>query len=198
MKGSLFTILVLFGICMLQYANGQTFQANIQGPHTIKITGHTNVNSFTLNYTGKISAKRQISFGKTENNKTPISGDNKVILAVDKFSSPNQIITNDFKKMLQAEKHPHISIELVQLIKEPGKNTRNFVMAILSIAGVQRLEILPVTVIQKPDNLYTFTSHHKISLKNYKLQPPKKLMGMINIKDEVYIDLGMTIKYAKN
>lgn len=70
-------------------------------------------------------------------------------------------------------------------------------MAAITRGNTKRLEILPVKIIKKNSNTYTFTSTHKVSLKNYNLEPPKKMMGMVNVNDAVTIELALNVKYRK-
>lgn len=177
--------------------NAQSYDVTIVGSSLIKIHGSSNVNKFMLSYTKGISSKRQITLGKIENNRRMITGSNKIALDVGAFTSSHKMITSDFKKMLQQDKFPHINIELSRLIVDPANPSTPSVMAILTIAGARRLEILPVVIVSKPNNLMQFSSLHKISLKNYNLSPPKRVMGMVSVSDEVFIEMTVMAQYKK-
>ena len=168
------------------------------GAGLIKIHGSSNVNRFTLSYTRPVSGQRQVALGKIENNRRMITGSNKINLEVGAFTSSNKMITNDFKKMLQQDKYPVINIELTRLIINPADPSTPHVMAVLTIAGKKRLEVLPVVMVTRPNNQIQLSAMHRISLKNYNLEPPKKVMGMVSVSDEVFIEITLIAQYQAN
>ncbi len=186
---------VLFAFFTKAYA--QSYDVNIIGPALIKIHGSSNVNKFMLSYTQDVARQRKLTLGNIENNRQAISGSNRIALEVDAFSSSHNMITTDFKKMLQMEKYPVINIEISRLIINPSNPTSPFVMAVLTLAGTKRIEILPVMIVKRPNNQMQLSSMHRVSLKNYNLSPPKKLMGMVNVSDEVFIEITLIAQYQK-
>lgn len=177
--------------------SAQSYDVTIVGSSLIKLHGSSNVNKFMLSYTKSISGKRQITIGKVENNRRMITGSNKISLEVGAFTSAHKMITSDFKKMLQQEKYPQINIELSRMIVNPANPSTPSIMAVLTIAGTRRLEILPVVIVSKPNNVMQLSSLHKISLKNYNLTPPKRVMGMVNVSDEVFIEMTVLAQYKQ-
>lgn len=186
---------VLFAFFTKAYA--QSYDVKITGPALIKIHGSSNVNKFMLSYTKDVARQRKLTLGKIENNRQAISGSNKIALEVDAFNSSHKMITSDFKKMLQQEKYPVINIELSRLIINPSNPSAPFVMAVLTLAGTKRIEVLPVVVVKRSNNQIQLSSMHRVSLKNYNLNPPKKLMGMVSVSDEVFIEITLIAQYQK-
>ncbi|MFV0605595.1 MAG: YceI family protein [Niabella sp.] len=186
----------IFFITILHIVNtniiGQNYEIVLAVPNTVRIKGTSNISNFTLDYQNSLSEKKGIVLGKFQNNKASISGANNIVLNVKSFTSSNKLITGDFYKMLQADKYPNITIEMVQFIKNPDNKTNPYIMAIITIAGVKRLEILPINIKEKNNGQLLVSCLHKISLKNYKLTAPKKMMGMITVNDIVYINIETT------
>lgn len=178
-------------------ASAQSYDVNIIGPALIKIHGSSNVNKFMLSYTKDVARQRKLTLGNIENNRQAIAGSNRIALEVDAFSSSHKMITTDFKKMLQMGKYPVINIEISRLIINPSNPTSPFVMAVLTLAGTKRIEVLPVMIVKRPNNQMQLSSMHRVSLKNYNLSPPKKLMGMVNVNDEVFIEITLIAQYQK-
>lgn len=193
----IFYILSFVLVAFFTKAYGQSYDVNIIGPALIKIHGSSNVNKFMLSYTKDVARQRKLTLGKIENNRQAISGSNKIALEVDAFNSSHKMITSDFKKMLQQEKYPVINIELSRLIINPSNPSAPFVMAVLTLAGTKRIEVLPVVVVKRSNNQIQLSSMHRVSLKNYNLNPPKKLMGMVSVSDEVFIEITLIAQYQK-
>lgn len=186
----IFTMLVLFtGV------SAQSYDVNIVGPALIKIHGSSNINKFMLSYTRDIVRQRKLTLAKVESNRQTISGSNKIALEVGAFTSSHKMITSDFYKMLQKDKYPFINIEISRLIINPSNPLTPNVMAVITLAGSKRIEILPVVIVKKPNNQIQLSSLHKLSLKNYNLSPPKKLMGMVSVSDEVFIEITLIAQY---
>ena len=193
----LYTGSLLFLLVITQGLYAQNYEVTIVGPGNVKINGSSNINHFSLVYKKPVAGKRTITFSAVENNRIPLKGDTRIALEVYSFSSSQNMITRDFKKMLKSDIYPFINIELSRIIQNRDNPSRANVMAILTIANTKRLEVLPVRITMVNSNTYTLVSSHKISLKNYNLEPPKKVMGMVSVNDVVSIDLSLTVQYKK-
>ena len=175
----------------------QIYEVMITGPGVVKINGSSNVNNFSLNYQKAISGKRRVELGPNQNNKISLTGDTKIALEVNAFSSSHGMITRDFKKMLKSDQFPNINIELSRIIVNKDTPAKNYAIAIITLANTKRLEVLPVNIVRRGTNVFSLNSKHKISLKNYNLEPPKKMIGMISVNDAVVIDITLNAQYKK-
>lgn len=173
-----------------------SYEVSIVQPGTFKIKGSSNVNNFSLEYKKPVIGKKLVSFGDDINNRISLKGDTQISLDINGFSSSQSFILRDFKKMIKSDNYPTIDINLARFIKSDNPN-KIYAMAIISIANTKRLEIMPVVINKTNEDTYNFKSSYKISLKNYNLDPPQKMMGMIAVNDDVSIDLTLTVRFKK-
>lgn len=106
-------------------------------------------------------------------------------------------INKDMYNSLQADKYPFIDIELqsVQFSRELIQNTWTpaTVDVYFTIAGKRRNENFSVQIQMQSDSNYKLKGSHKIYLTDYNIDPPKAMLGMINVDNEIELlfDLAM-------
>lgn len=165
---------------------------------TLQITGHTNVNSFTCQYQGEFY-QDTLSVTATKGNDMWHVQNAVLALETKRFDCHNPLMNADLLDLLQAEKYPQI---LIQLISVPEKGAQRLkssavntipVKVNIFMAGKERQYMLNV---KRQQNASTslYTGHLDLNITDFGLCPPKKMLGLVTVKEQVSIDFNVAFK----
>lgn len=104
------------------------------------------------------------------------------------FNCGNRGINSDFHELLQTSKYPNINFELLSATQ--NKNNVEAQVAI-EIAGIKRQYIVPV---KTKGELAPLEGVLCINITDFGLTPPKKMMGMIVVREDIEIVFGFDLK----
>ncbi|MEH6407800.1 MAG: YceI family protein [Leeuwenhoekiella sp.] len=155
------------------------------------IIGKTNVNTFTclfnINYLKKCQEVFYIENDGEFNFKNAV-----LVLDTQGFDCGSKPINRDFNKLLQTDEYPEITIEVRKAqIAETGANA----IVAIGIAGKALEYKVPVTIINTPKT--HFKGVLQLKLSDYELELPKKLFGLIEVKDEIEIHFNIVASYKR-
>lgn len=152
----------------------------------LSISGDTNINTFGCEFnTFYLEPCREVIYKKSGNN---ILFKNAILsLRNEGFDCGHKAINKDFHALLQTEDHPSITLELTEISLLPNNNGRACVK--ITIAGKENTYYVPVHVITGTTN--RFAGWLQLNIRNFGLEPPKKLFGMIVIKEEIDINFDI-------
>ena len=161
----------------------------------IIITGKTNVNSFDCQY-NVLNLKEPIPVHFKKHNDKFIF--EKTILALEStaFNCGGPGINSDFKKLLKSKTYPKVFIKLKEISKDP--NIENLVNAQidLEIAGVTKSYTIPVKL--QGEETLIIKGVLSLNIRDFNLDPPKKALGLIVVKDIIDISFHLKAKeYSK-
>ena len=117
-----------------------------------------------------------------------------------KLDCGNKPMNNDMFSTLKAEDHPYIQIELIEARPSTGKSLdleNNWISleatVHFTIAGATRKETLAIQA-KKTDELeYRFKSSKTLLFTNYGIKPPRALMGLVKVANEITVELDLTV-----
>lgn len=182
--------LLLIGLSALSYAQNGFQKKSIQIPESnLTITGDTNIKEFLCAYnTSLIPQTGNMKFtGKSEEICFEIA-----ILKLDNkgFDCRNKAINKDFQSLIKSNEYPEIELEL----KELCFNTPNQPIAqiTISIAGKQKDYKVPVIIKENPVSQYA--GKLKLVINDFNLILPKKLFGLIVVKEDIEINFNLIVK----
>lgn len=151
------------------------------------IKGTSNVNTFTCVYdAATLSRKVPVSF--TQNNNTLSFRNVKLQLKNSGFNCGNRGINSDFHELLQTNQYPHINFELHRIVK--GANTVDAFVDI-EIAGIKKHYKVPV---KTNGELAPIQGVLCVNITDFGLTPPRKMMGMIVVREDIEIVFGFDLK----
>lgn len=121
-------------------------------------------------------------------------------LRIEKLDCGRDVINKDLRKALQADEHPYIRIE-VQSIRLPEVDdavgddqwTNIPVKTRITIAGVSRPLHLSVDAKAVDKKTYKLRSETKVAMTDFGIDPPKPMLGMIKVKDEITIHFDLIV-----
>lgn len=177
----------------------------------LMINGETNINEFQCRYDdlasdGKLKVTVVYDNGCLYFKRTNLSLNTK------NFYCENKLMTKDFQDLMQADKYPHISINVecietnadnkvknIPVISENGNPnyTSAAVHANINITNEEKNYRLPVEI-QKDKNKRIYAGTMMVNIRDFGLEPPKKMMGMVKVDEWIEIYLYLIISLADN
>ncbi|SOD20418.1 YceI family protein [Pedobacter xixiisoli] len=188
-------LLGIFFLLFIKFVDAQEYQLNILAESSILLRGNSNVNKFTFTYEKALklgsSSVRAIASKNTLNIKNA-----KLDAEVTAFSSGSNLMDRDYRNMMNYRVHPNISIALNQInfVKNYSDDNGTALATVdITIAGEKRTDTLQFNY-NKSKGIYRCSSSHQISLRDYKIKPLKKMMGLISLKDQLTVDMIIYLK----
>jgi len=160
---------ILFGLA--------TFFAQAQ-ENFVQINGSTNVNKFQC-VNNKFKAETGVY------NFTDRSLPN-IILKVNEFDCGNKMMTKDFQKILNAEKYPNMIVKFINITK-----TQKNYIAVVEVKMMNQSKRYNVEFEVENNKLI---GRKNVKFSDFKITPPKKMGGMIVVKDDLDLIFSLATK----
>ena len=161
----------------------------------IKLNGTSNIHDWEMVATAATSSA---TFVVNSNGQvTSLSALSFVLPAVNLKSGHGQMDKNTYKA-LNSSKNPNISFTLISatVTATGGNNYQIDGVGKLSIAGtVKHTDLQAIGKYNPADKSFTVTGVKKMKMTDYKVAPPKALMGTIKTGDA--ISIAYTLKFTK-
>lgn len=187
-------LLSILLILFFQISFAQEYQLKLLPESSILIKGNSNVNKFTFTYEKSLKPYSSISVEKNRN--ALILKNARIDAEVTAFNSGSNMMDRDYRNMMNYRTFPYISIVIHQInflkIYNENNGTAEAVASI-SIAGEKRLDTLQFNYC-KTKEIYRCNSSHQLSLRDYKIKPLKKMMGLISLKDVLAVEMILYLK----
>jgi len=166
------------------------FSIDLLENSSLIINGSTNLTTFKLVQNGdKLLRKTQLIKTIQTKNKVHLS-ENKLSISVNGFTSDNKIALDGFLELLKVDIHPNLIVEFNYLEKiktEKTKFVNTKTLVSFTITGVTKQYIIPITA-TLDGNKYTITGNKSINIRDFKLEPPVKMMGLVKVSEWINID----------
>ncbi len=188
-------LLGIFFLLFIKISDAQEYQLTILPESSILLKGNSNVNKFTFTYEKALKLGSSSVRATTAKNMLNIKNA-KLDAEVTAFSSGSNLMDRDYRNMMNYRTYPNISIALNQInfVKNySDDNGTALALVDITIAGEKRTDTLQFTY-NKSKGIYRCSSSHQISLRDYKIKPLKKMMGLISLKDQLSVDMIIYIK----
>lgn len=189
MKKIAFVFLVLFYGATTHAQDFQQITATILPSSDLTILGDSNIAKFQCEFeTSFLEGSQNVKYRQTEN----IINFNGAVLSLNTrgFDCGSKGINRDFHDLLRSNQHPKIRLEVNKIdLTSPSLGMAH---VIITIAGKHRTYTVPVKI--KTGETAQFAGKLEVNIKHYDLEPPKKLFGMIVVKDEIEIEFDLHVK----
>lgn len=190
MKRILFFVSIL---ASLSFTNDLVKSASVTIAPSSKIVikGKTNVNTFKCQYNiQKLNKPISVYFRKQ--NDEIIFERTTLALENANFDCGGRAINNDFQELLKSETYPKIFIKLKEISKYPNYENRIQTLLDIEIAGVTRAYSIPVEF--EDDDTLIIKGLLTLNLRDFNLEPPKKALGLIVVKDTIDINFQLRVE----
>jgi polyisoprenoid-binding protein YceI len=188
-------VLFLLFVYLLQ-VGGRARSADFRGIcqlARVRIDGSTNVNQFHFYYDQP--QEEDFSLSSLSSNSSADPSSLVFYVPVDKIDASNPAMLSDFKELLKASKYPKIRITLQkdELAGLFGARRVDSIPLAITIAGVTNDYDSPVEVVNNEENRVVVKGRTRIRLTDYHITPPHRFLGMIRVKDEVFINFEIKL-----
>ena len=190
MKSFMLLCLILCLSTNLNAQNGsEKRMVQILADSELTITGDTNINKFLCGFdTKRLERSKEISFIQQGNN---FKLQNAVLTLNNQgFDCGNKAINKDFHALLRTEEYPTISLEITELTVQ--NDAQALAKVRITIAGKHKNYSLPVKIADTAVDCFTGTL--KLDINDFGLKPPKKMFGLIVVKEDIEINFNLTVK----
>lgn len=189
MKTTLYIVFFILFVSFASEKQQQQIDIQITSNSTLYIKGSSNINTFVCRF-NSTTLQRKLSINYKENGQEFIFNNTNLKLQNSGFDCGGKSINADFHKLLNTNEHPYIRFNLNRLTKN---NIGYTAYITIEIAGVRNDYTVYFTSNQKNR---TSLGKLKISITDFGLTPPKKMMGMIVVNEniEVLFDFDFLIE----
>lgn len=182
-------IYFLVSICCFSFITNEEISQQdilITKESFLYIKGTSNINTFTCVYdAATLSRKVPVTF--TQNNNTTHFKDVKLQLKNAGFNCGNSGINNDFHDLLKTKQYPNIHFQLLQLV---NKQTTLEAFVAIEIAGIKKHYKVPI---KTNGELAPIEGVLSLNITDFGLTPPKKMLGMIVVREDIEIVFGFEL-----
>lgn len=192
-------ITLLFLILSYHFVTAQnSITVDIQDESYLTLVGSTNIAPFLLIQKGNKIQNKRITISITRNKGRISFGQNQISLKVLDFSSDNPVAYHDFMHLLKVKHFPELSIQLLSLTMQPNShkvvsNTKGNAFIAITITGVTKQYLIPFSSSRNGD-IVTLDGDHKLSIRDFGLIPPTKLMGLVKTSEMVNVNFHFIFK----
>ena len=167
----------------------------------LAINGTTNVLAFKMIQNGEKLVGKSVTITATQKQNKIYLSQNQLAIHVKNFSSDNPMALRDFKKLIKADSYPNINAQLnyIETSAQEDKelNSRQNASVNITITGVSRQYIIPVWS-SKHTDFVSVVGSKKISIRDFGLEPPVEMLGLIKVSEWIDIDFKLVCKLSIN
>jgi hypothetical protein len=188
-----FIFILLSALFTVKVSAQKEFSVELLEGSFLTIKGNSNVVPFKINLRGDDFPKDKFSITAVNIDNKVFISDNRLNVDVKNFSSDNKMALRDFKKLLKYREFPYLSLEVVSLVfkTRPCGNVYGAeAVGILTVGGVRKEYEIPLTLAGSTP-LNRATGHIKLNIKDFGLEPPVEMMGLIKVSEWIEIDFNL-------
>ena len=179
-------------------ANAQTnLSIEVQNGSYTSIDGCAGVMKYKITQTAENFLKKKYNIVATKNQQRIYLDVNSVYIPVKAYTSTNKIALKDFLKMMEPEKYKNMVIELIYIEIPSDINKTHTGNAVFNfkIKGVSKKYAMPVKF-SKEGDIYTLISSKQINIRDFGLEPPAAMMGLVKTSEFITVGLHFILKIA--
>ncbi len=151
----------------------------------LSITGDTNISKFGCEFnTFYLEQRNEIKYDQHGNQ--IIFKDAILTLKNEGFDCGNKGINKDFHALLKTKEYPKITLELTEIILD---NDSGIASVKIKIACKENTYQVPVAIFNT--GAHRFVGKLKLNISDFNLEPPKKFLGLIVIKEDIEINFNL-------
>ena len=177
------------------YSQTTTVNVVLQNNSLIAINGTTNVIPFRLTQNGEKLTNKSFTITASQiHNKISLS-QNQYAIVVKNFNSLNKMALRDFIKLLKADIYPEIKVQLNYIENQSGLNdySKGQASVNITLTGVTKHYIVPISA-KKTSDFYNLIGKMRLSIKDFGINPPTEMLGLIKVSEWIDIDLNFFCK----
>ncbi len=161
---------------------------------SLTVDGKTNISSFSCSL-GQYSEKDTLIWQKGITKEIILSGE--LQMEVVSFNCHNTIMTKELRKTIKSIEYPLMTIHFLSLESMPLFNSKTEMIkgwVEVTLAGVIKKFEVNFLFHDEADKTFKLNGNHTFLFSDFKLVPPKKLGGLIKIKDDFDVNFQLQLK----
>lgn len=176
------------GSFVANHSTENDLKVHISPKSTLYIKGTSNVNTFICAFdAAQLQDAKEIQYRK---NGSSLHLEGAILqLQNTGFDCGNKGINKDFHQLLKTDQFPYIRLE-VREITSAANSTK--AMVTIEIANSKKDYVVPVT---SPSMASVYEGKLCVDIKDFDLTPPKKMMGLITVHDEIEINFNLALAF---
>lgn len=164
----------------------------------VLIEGETNINNFNFSFNNS-----KINIIPVKEKSINSSSDKDIVeffIPVRAFRGSNYLMESDFQELLNAQDYPMVKVgiernKLNDIISESGNLELSFY---LTIAGVTKLINGNYLINLCGENEIILQGSTQVKLTDFSINPPKKMLGVLQVKDLISIKFDIIISNSNS
>jgi hypothetical protein len=197
-----FSSIILLIVLFLNSVSSQTnVKIDLMKNSWLAIYGTTNILPFKLTHNGEKLLGKSITITATQNQNKLYLSQNQLAIQVKNFSSDNPMALRDFMKLIKSDTYPSIKAQLNYIETLPGNEkdlyTKGIAQVNITITGVTHQYSIPVSS-NKHGEYISVVGGKKINIRDFGLEPPIEMMGLIKVNEWISINFRMVCKLTFN
>lgn len=184
--------LIFLSLFIQAFATAQSNQNFVVKGYSMTILGGSNLHDWKETV-GRVTGKGTLNWN---GNSFDVSGLNIWVLVSSIKGTEGSIMDNKTYSALKSDKNPLIvftQTSPLNAFPADGASHPFSVTGNLSIAGVTKTATLQGQGKSAGKNQMTFTGSHPMKMSDFGIKPPKALLGMLKVTDNVTIQYSVTL-----
>ncbi|WP_066217716.1 YceI family protein [Formosa haliotis] len=184
-------LVVIIGLSFVNSTQNKSAFISILPSSKLTVNGVTNIANFACNFNA-LTLKNKIPVSYTISENSIAFNKAKLVLVNNEFDCGRKLINKDFHKLLKTEDYPEIEINLKEVKRSITKPVRTTATVDFKIAGVTKTYTIPISVSR--DHTLKASGDIRLNIRDFGLENPKKVLGLIKIEDVVTIHFQLDIE----
>ncbi len=189
-------LVILLPLLMAAAVNpgAQTVRWAVQANSNLQVQGSSNVNRFTCSI-NSIGACDTLNANGTAGGPVALRGCIK--MNVMSFDCHNGLIQKDLRKTLKAEEYPKMTIRFLSLKKMPGLTRQPETISgwvEVELAGAKKVMEINYGFQTNAAGHILLNGARKFCFSDFSLEPPRKMAGLVKIRDEFDVQFQLVLK----
>lgn len=157
----------------------------------LEIEGTTNVSKYNctlVDYSGAdvLIQNDKVGLGK-------MSWEGEIVMKANHFDCQIPMMTRDFMKTVQADKHPDIKIRFIELIGSDiaAEGEAYYGKVDITLAGVTKRFALSCQLMSINKDQKKLIGSHSFKFSDFGIDPPVKFLGAVKVQDEIKVNFEL-------
>jgi hypothetical protein len=161
---------------------------------SLNIEGRSNLSSFCCQVTSYLETDT-MQYVKNETTRQFIFTNSCLTIDINNFDCHQRIITNDFRKTLKADQNRFLKIQFISLDAFDVRNQQTVKGKVeILLAGQVKCTTIDFKTNATNTGLIQMNGTKTLLFSEFNLHPPKKMAGIIKIKEEIRVNFQLFFK----
>lgn len=188
-----FSFFILFSCSFVALAGNEVVRHwSVSGMSSLQIEGSTNINNFVCTSGDFVGGDMLTGQRSPGTNQWELNGE--IFLKVDAFDCNNRMMNNDFQETLKSDTYPEIQIQFHDLKEVAGQSPKATGLVEITMTGVTKSYPVYCELVSYDDGYSILKGKKVLYFSDFGLEPPRKGLGMVKVKDELVVNFQLRLE----